>query len=182
MSRSRPTEGQLFGRLNQAMLLLNAVGVLLLAISAGVMWWRSRSARQTRQGCAADGAPPFSAALLGCLPAAILTILLPLFGLSLLLVLAIERVLLRQGLDGKSWVGTCARRGLSVARLHSAKSTSGWLALAWPIQWSQRGPVQVQAEPANGVGLAHVVGRGLRRPCQRPTIHFIGGVKRNAPG
>ena len=99
-------EGQLFGRLNQAILLLNAAGVLLVSISAAVMWWRRRPADML-------GAPPptvrprFSALL--AVSVAALTILLPLFGLSLLFVLAIERVLLRRLPAARRWLGLTQR-------------------------------------------------------------------------
>lgn len=42
-------EGQLFGRINQAILLLTAAGLVLVSVSATVMWWRQRPARQTRR-------------------------------------------------------------------------------------------------------------------------------------
>lgn len=83
-------EGQFFGRLNQAILLLNATALLLLA-SATVMWWRRRPGDAL--GAPAPMARPrFSAILLVAILA--LSASLPLFGLSLLLVLVTERTLL----------------------------------------------------------------------------------------
>jgi uncharacterized iron-regulated membrane protein len=98
-------EGQLFGRLNQALLLLNAIGVVLVTASGVVMWWRRRPAGTL-------GAPPLAAAAARpAAPAAlvgsvlVLALVLPLFGLSLLVVLALERTLL-QGLPAaRKWLG-----------------------------------------------------------------------------
>jgi len=95
-------EGQLFGRLNQAILLLNAACLMLVAISAAVMWWRRRPAG--RLGAPPPAAQPrFSALLTAAIVA--LALLLPLFGLSLLLVLAIDRTLLRRFPAARSWLG-----------------------------------------------------------------------------
>jgi len=99
-------EGQLFGRLNQAILVLDAAGLLLIAISATVMWWRRRPADVL-------GAPPpaarprFSAAL--AVSIAALALLLPLFGLTLLLVLAIDRMLLPRLPAARQWLGLAPR-------------------------------------------------------------------------
>ncbi len=95
-------EGQWFGRLNQAILLLTAAGLLLISVSAAVMWWRRRPAD-------ALGAPPpaarprFSALLAAAIAA--LALLLPLFGLSLLLVMAIDRTLLPRFPAAQRWLG-----------------------------------------------------------------------------
>jgi len=86
-------EGQLFAPWNQALGLLTAVGLSVLSISAVVLWWRRRPASLL-------GAPlpsrsryaPFPlVALIG-----VLGLLLPLFGLSLLIVLCFERWVLRR--------------------------------------------------------------------------------------
>jgi uncharacterized iron-regulated membrane protein len=95
-------EGQLFGRLNQAILLLNAACLMLMVISAAVMWWRRRPADVL-------GAPPpaaraqFSALL--AIAIMMLALLLPLFGLSLLLVLTLNRTLLRRLPAARRWLG-----------------------------------------------------------------------------
>jgi uncharacterized iron-regulated membrane protein len=99
-------EGQLFGRLNQAILLLTAAGLLLITISATVMWWRRRPGSML-------GAPPavarprFSALL--AVAIAVLSLLLPLFGLSLLLVLAIDLTLLRRLPAARRFLGLTPR-------------------------------------------------------------------------
>jgi uncharacterized iron-regulated membrane protein len=105
-------EGQLFGRINQAILLLNAIGVVLITVSGVVMWWRRRPARSL-------GAPPLPARFPGRpgAPASLiavvllLALLLPLFGASLLLVLAIERTLLRGWPSARRWLGLAPSRG-----------------------------------------------------------------------
>lgn len=98
-------EGQLFGRANQAILLANAVGIVLITVSGVVMWWRRRPARSL-------GAPPSAARTVDrTAPASlivvvlVLALLLPLFGLSLLLVLAVERTLLRALPSARRWLG-----------------------------------------------------------------------------
>jgi uncharacterized iron-regulated membrane protein len=95
-------EGQLFGWLNQAILLFNALGVLLLAISATVMWWRRRPAN-TLGAPAPSARPAFSAILL--LTTVGLAVMLPLFGLTLLVVLVAERALLRRLPRVGRWLG-----------------------------------------------------------------------------
>ena len=95
-------EGQLFGRLNQAILLLNAAALLLLSASATLLWWSRRPAGSL-------GAPPpstdtgFSLPLMAAIAA--LAIALPLFGLSLMLMLAVERMLLRRFRSARLWLG-----------------------------------------------------------------------------
>lgn len=95
-------EGQLFGRINQAILLLNAAGILLVTVSATIMWWRRRPAHLL-------GAPPQTARPHLSIPLiviiAALALLLPLFGVSLLLVLATERGLLRRLPTARRWLG-----------------------------------------------------------------------------
>ncbi|MEC4595228.1 PepSY domain-containing protein [Nitrospirillum amazonense] len=95
-------EGQLFGRLNQAILLLNALGVLLVAVSAAVMWWRRRPVG--RLGAPPQGARPRFSALLAISIVA-LALLIPLFGVSLLLVLGLETALLRRFPTVRRWLG-----------------------------------------------------------------------------
>jgi uncharacterized iron-regulated membrane protein len=99
-------EGQLFGRINQAILLLTATGLLLVSISATVMWWRRRPADAL--GAPPPGARPhFSALLLTAIAG--LVLVLPLFGLSLLLVTAIDRTLLPRLPGVQRWLGLVRR-------------------------------------------------------------------------
>ena len=82
-------EGQLFGWANQLLGLLTAIGLVLLAVSSVVLWWRRRPADLL-------GAPPSLARA----PAAFgfvlllvgLGVFLPLLGVSMLAVLAAERL------------------------------------------------------------------------------------------
>lgn len=95
-------EGQLFGWINQAILLLNAVGILLVTVSATVMWLRRRPSHSL-------GAPPptsrptFAAPLVIVIAA--LAMLLPMFGLSLLVVAAVERTFMRRLPAVRRWLG-----------------------------------------------------------------------------
>lgn len=101
-------EGHLFGRLNQAILLANALCILLVTVSAAVMWWRRRPAHGL-------GAPPvgtrpaFSMALAVSVVA--LALLFPLFGLSLVAVLLLDRIVLRQLPSTRRWLGLTSTAG-----------------------------------------------------------------------
>ncbi len=95
-------EGQLFGWPNQLLGLLTAIGLVLLCVSGVVMWWRRREVGVL-------GAPK---ALLsprvswGLIVLVILFgIYLPLFGASLLLVLALEFAVLKRIPKVRSWLG-----------------------------------------------------------------------------
>jgi uncharacterized iron-regulated membrane protein len=83
-------EGQLFGWLNQLLGLLTALGLITVSVSGTVMWWRKRQKNQL-------GAPISQSSSTVRLPLALVilaltfSILLPFLGLSLLIVLALER-------------------------------------------------------------------------------------------
>jgi uncharacterized iron-regulated membrane protein len=95
-------EGQLFGWPNQLLGLLTALGLVLLSVSGVVMWWRRRD-----QGVL--GAPKVllnprvSWGLLVLV--VLLGVYLPLFGASLLLVLATEKLLLCRIPRVRDWLG-----------------------------------------------------------------------------
>jgi uncharacterized iron-regulated membrane protein len=86
-------EGQLFGWPNRLLGVLTACGLLLMVASAIRLWWRGRPDGTL-------GAPPpldrprMSLAVIALI--AVLGVVLPLFGLSLILVLAAERFALRR--------------------------------------------------------------------------------------
>ena len=79
-------EGRLFGPLNVLMNALAAVSLAVVAVSGAIMWWRRRPAGRL-------GAPPSHSSALA--PVA-LAVLLPLFGISLVLVAVTERLLFRR--------------------------------------------------------------------------------------
>ncbi len=95
-------EGQLFGRINQAILLLTAASLLLVSASAVAMWWRRRPAGALGAPLS-TAAPRWSALLVAAIAA--LALLLPLFGVSLLVVLLVERTLLRRLPAVRRWLG-----------------------------------------------------------------------------
>jgi uncharacterized iron-regulated membrane protein len=86
-------EGQLFPPLNQVFGVFTALGLITLSLSATVLWWRRRPPGTL-------GAPPriggmrYPAAGIGAL--VVLGIVLPLLGISMLLVLLLERLALRR--------------------------------------------------------------------------------------
>lgn len=95
-------EGQAYGWANQLVNLLTAAGLSLMSVGAVVLWWRRRPA-------GALGAPPALAerrAGAGLVAAVVLLgVLLPLFGLSLVMVLLVERLLLRRAKGAQRWLG-----------------------------------------------------------------------------
>ena len=85
-------EGQLFGWPNQLLGLCTALGLITVTISGFVMWWRRKPVKRL-------GAPPAHDARYPRLMVGLLVVfgvLLPLLGISMLLVLAAERLLLRR--------------------------------------------------------------------------------------
>jgi uncharacterized iron-regulated membrane protein len=95
-------EGHLFGRINQAILLLTALSLIGVTVSAVVMWVR-RKPRELLGAPRPVESPRFSAGLV--LAIAVLAVIIPLFGLSLLAVLAIERLILRRLPGTRQWLG-----------------------------------------------------------------------------
>lgn len=81
--------GNYFGAANQALMLFGCIGVWLLAISGVAMWWKRRPAGHV------GAPPPLAGGRVGGLivALAILALLLPLFGASLLVVAALDRAL-----------------------------------------------------------------------------------------
>jgi uncharacterized iron-regulated membrane protein len=86
-------EGQRFGWLNQLLALLTTVGLLMLSVTGAVMWWKRRDVGLS--------APPRHVQLNGgswlrrvilMMIVVGLSIAMPLFGLSLVVVLAIEKI------------------------------------------------------------------------------------------
>ncbi len=95
-------EGQLFGWFNQALGVLTAAGLCLLAVSGVVMWWRRRP--EGKLGAPEPVGSDRLALGLGLL-LIFFGLFLPLFGLSLILVGLIERLVLRQIPSVRAWLG-----------------------------------------------------------------------------
>lgn len=95
-------EGQLFGWLNQLLGLIAALGLVLLSVSATVLWWRRRLTGTL-------GAPPAraNASLAPYLIVIIvlLSVALPFLGLSLMLTLLVERWVLRYIPTARNFLG-----------------------------------------------------------------------------
>lgn len=87
-------EGRHFGVVNTILTTLFCLAVIFLCISAPIMWWRRRG---TASGTAAPRArlPLFGNVLL-LIAVAALGSFLPMFGLSLLVILAIDQLLIRR--------------------------------------------------------------------------------------
>ncbi|HMH68959.1 MAG TPA: PepSY domain-containing protein [Pinirhizobacter sp.] len=85
-------EGQLFGWPNQLLGLTTALGLITVTVSGFVMWWRRKPVKRL-------GAPPAHGARYPRLMVGLLVVfgvLLPLLGISMLLVLTVERLVLRR--------------------------------------------------------------------------------------
>ena len=95
-------EGHLFGWLNQLLNLCTAMGLIVLCTSAIVLWWRRRPGGVLGAPVSLSR-PRFTLGLV--LLVIILGIYLPLFGLSLLMVVITERLVLRQLLFVRNWLG-----------------------------------------------------------------------------
>ncbi|WP_206238706.1 PepSY-associated TM helix domain-containing protein [Novosphingobium terrae] len=103
-------EGQLFGWINQLIGLATALMLITLAVSGGVMWWRRRP--QGQLGAPRPAANP--ARLQGVAPWALMILLLvwlPLFTLSLAVLLPFDRWLLPRLPALSRWLG--ATRAIS---------------------------------------------------------------------
>ena len=104
-------EGQLFGWLNQLMNLLTALGLMLLAISSTILWWR----RRPEGALGAPSRPTGNALAIGFGVFLIaLGILLPLFGLSLIVVFVADATVRTFLPRSARWLGL---RKTSEARL-----------------------------------------------------------------
>lgn len=85
-------EGQLFGIGNQLLITATALMLMTLSISGAILWWRRRPSG--RLGAPLPlSRPRYGAPLIGTI--LVLAVLMPLFGLSLLVVLAAETGLAR---------------------------------------------------------------------------------------
>jgi len=95
-------EGQLFGWFNQLLGLFTAVGLILLSVSAVVLWWRRRAVGVLGAPLPSTQ-PRFSFGLLALIVA--FSIYLPMLGGSLILVLAAEHFVLRRIPGARRWLG-----------------------------------------------------------------------------
>ena len=95
-------EGQFFGWPNQLLNLLVATGLSTAAVSAAVLWWRRR-ASGVLGAPLPKGRPRFSIGLLAIV--LLLAGLLPEFGVSLIAVLATERLVFRKIPPVARWLG-----------------------------------------------------------------------------
>ena len=95
-------EGQLFGWLNQVLGVLTTSALVTMCVSGVVIWWRRRQPG-TLGAPAATGDRRVSVALLALV--VFLGIALPLFGISLILVLLFERLFLSRIAGLKRWFG-----------------------------------------------------------------------------
>ncbi|MDT7933541.1 MAG: PepSY domain-containing protein [Sphingomonadaceae bacterium] len=100
-------EGRLWGRANQFANLVVALGLMALAGSGAVMWWK----RKPADALGAPRAVPFRAGAGFALLLGALGLLLPLLGLSVLAILVIERLVLTRLPGPSRWLGLRAVPG-----------------------------------------------------------------------
>lgn len=94
-------EGQLFGLPNQLLNLLTAVGLMLLSISSIILWLGRKPDSALGAPPAPSGRPAATGFVLLLL---FLGVLLPLFGTSLLLLMLVERLVLRHLPRVRQWL------------------------------------------------------------------------------
>jgi uncharacterized iron-regulated membrane protein len=99
-------EGQLFAPLNQALGLFTAAGLVTLSVSALVMWWRRRPVGVIGAP-AALSSPRLAVAVFGVI--ALLGVLLPLFGATLLVMLVLEKTVLSRIARTRDFLGLAGR-------------------------------------------------------------------------
>jgi uncharacterized iron-regulated membrane protein len=95
-------EGHLFGLANQLLNLAIALGLITLSVSGAVMWWRRKpeNALGAPQGRAER---PVAIGFIALV--VVLSVLLPMLGASILMVLATEWLLLRRMPSARRWLG-----------------------------------------------------------------------------
>ena len=96
-------EGQLFGWPNQALGVFTAVGLLLMIVSAAVMWWRRRPAGILGAPKSGQIVPRFAYGLIGII--VMLGVLLPFLGITMVVVLLVERLVLRRSAAASHFLG-----------------------------------------------------------------------------
>lgn len=96
-------EGQLFGWANQALGVFTALGLVLMCVSAVVLWWSRRPPGVLGTPIAGLQAQRISFAVGACI--VLIAILLPLLGLSLVLTLVLERLVLRRFATTRIFLG-----------------------------------------------------------------------------
>lgn len=106
-------EGQLFGGFNQALGMFAAASMLVLAVSAVVLWWRRRVPGFLGAPMPTARVRPVAHALIVLI--ILLGILLPFLGLTLLLVLAAERWILIRIPAARVFLGLEARQSSTAA-------------------------------------------------------------------
>lgn len=95
-------EGVLFGRMNQAIGVLTALGLMTLAVSGTVLWWRRRP--DGVLGAPPPGIDPLR--LRGAMALLVgLALFLPLLGASLIVVALVEALVLRRVPPVARWLG-----------------------------------------------------------------------------
>jgi uncharacterized iron-regulated membrane protein len=95
-------EGQLFGVANQLLNLALAHGLTTLAVSGAVMWWR-RKPEDALGAPPVRSWPPLAIGFIGLL--VLLGVLLPMLGVSMIVVLLVERLVLRHLPGPGRWLG-----------------------------------------------------------------------------
>jgi uncharacterized iron-regulated membrane protein len=94
-------EGALFGLANQLLGTVTALLLITLAVSGTVLWWRRRPVGLLGAPIPLSR-PRFGPVLIGAV--VVLGVLMPFFGVSLMVVLLVERFVLRRSSAGR-WLG-----------------------------------------------------------------------------
>ncbi|HEY5978216.1 MAG TPA: PepSY domain-containing protein [Microlunatus sp.] len=95
-------EGRRFGTLNLVLSAAMCLGIVVLCVSGPIMWWRRRPKNAGRIG-APRGRLPIAATPAVLVAVVALGLLLPLFGLSLIAILVLDRLVLRRSPALSRW-------------------------------------------------------------------------------
>jgi len=99
-------EGQLFGWVNQLAGVLVALTLMAMSVLGVMMWWKRRPQGVLGAPAAEPARRPGAALIAGIL---VLAVLLPLFGVSLLVILLLETLVLRRSERAARWLGLRSR-------------------------------------------------------------------------
>lgn len=96
-------EGQLFGWLNQALGVFTGLGLVLMSVSGIVLWWKRKFPGRIGAPKASEGAVKIAYSLIALI--VVLGVVLPMLGISLLIVLMLERLVLRRFHVTRAYLG-----------------------------------------------------------------------------
>ncbi len=99
-------EGQLFGWFNQLLGVFTALGLILVSVSGIVLWWKRKSPGKIGAPKVIEASPRMAYSVIAIV--VILGVVLPMLGISLLIVLLLESLVLRRFAATRNYLGLAA--------------------------------------------------------------------------